>query len=146
MIARLGQNLNIICHFLQSRGKDKALLQIGFNKINGNDEFIRDKCVGKFYHLQSKAIAPSTKEKNMTVELKPKGALVLPQQIVKKMKLAKGDLFDVVEVDGVITLTPIVVTPKKDYLAMEKELNALRAAKEKAEAAKAASEEAPSEE
>lgn len=72
----------------------------------------------------------------MTVELKPKGALVLPPQIVKKMKLAKGDLFDVVEVDGIITLTPIVVTPKKEYLLMEKELAAYRAEKEKAEAAK----------
>ena len=76
----------------------------------------------------------------MTVELKPKGALVLPPQIVKKLKLAKGDLFDVVEVDGVITLTPIVVTPKKAYLEMEKELAALRLEKEKAEAAKAAEE------
>lgn len=81
----------------------------------------------------------------MTVELKPKGALVLPPQLVKKMKLAKGDLFDVVEVDGVITLTPIVVTPKKAYLEMEKELAAYRLEKEKAEAAKRA-EEAPVEE
>lgn len=76
----------------------------------------------------------------MTVELKPKGALVLPPQIVKKLKLAKGDSLDVKEVDGVITLTPVVITSKKEYIQMEKELARYRLEKEKKEAAAAPSE------
>lgn len=64
----------------------------------------------------------------MTTELKAKATVAIPPQIAKKLGLKKGDLFDVTLVDGNIVLMPIVIRPKKDYLAMEKELAELKQA------------------
>ena len=64
----------------------------------------------------------------MTTELKAKATVVLPPAVAKSLGLKKGDLFDVSVVDGTIVLVPIVIRPKKDYLAMEKELAELKLA------------------
>ena len=55
----------------------------------------------------------------MIVDLKAKGALVLPKEVLKALKIANGDKLELKVVDGVITLTPVILCPK----ATVKELN-----------------------
>ena len=56
----------------------------------------------------------------MLIDVKSKGTISLPKDVVRKLKLATGDKIDlVVTEDGVITLTPVVVLTKKEYTELE---------------------------
>jgi len=62
----------------------------------------------------------------MIIEVRPKGALSLPKDVVKDLKLSTGDKLELVVVDGVIQLTPVYVVPKKDVKALRKEVSQLK--------------------
>lgn len=51
----------------------------------------------------------------MIAELREKGQITIPKEIVKALALNKGDRFEVFEKDGAIMLMPVVIYPK-DYL------------------------------
>lgn len=57
----------------------------------------------------------------MIAELREKGQITIPKEIVKSLVLSKGDRFDVCEKDGAIMLMPVVVYPRNyvDSLKME---------------------------
>lgn len=63
----------------------------------------------------------------MITEMKAKSQVVVPPQIARKLGLRKGDLFDITENDGVITLVPIVIKPRKYVEGIERELEKLKA-------------------
>jgi AbrB family looped-hinge helix DNA binding protein len=48
----------------------------------------------------------------MIAELKERSQLTIPKKIVTEMGLKSGDQFEVIVVDGVINLVPVVVYPK----------------------------------
>ncbi|MCL2797884.1 MAG: AbrB/MazE/SpoVT family DNA-binding domain-containing protein [Firmicutes bacterium] len=52
----------------------------------------------------------------MLAELRQKSQVTIPKKIVSKLGLNEGDKLEVCEMDGVITLMPVTVYPKK-YLA-----------------------------
>ncbi len=49
----------------------------------------------------------------MLTELRQKSQITIPKEIVVKLGLAEGDMFDVFERDGTICMLPVVVYPKK---------------------------------
>ncbi len=49
----------------------------------------------------------------MLTELRQKSQITIPKEIVVKMGLAEGDMFDIFERDGTICMLPVVVYPKK---------------------------------
>ena len=53
---------------------------------------------------------------SMLAELRQKSQITIPKEIVVKLGLNEGDKLEVGERDGMITITPVVVYPKK-YLA-----------------------------
>ena len=57
----------------------------------------------------------------MIAELREKGQITIPKEIVKALALSKGDRFEVCEKDGAIMLMPVVVYPRNyvDNLKME---------------------------
>ena len=57
----------------------------------------------------------------MIAELREKGQITIPKEIVKTLALCKGDRFEVCEKDGAIMLMPVVVYPRNyvDSLKME---------------------------
>lgn len=61
------------------------------------------------------------KETSMIAELREKGQITIPKEIVKSLALSKGDRFEVCEKDGAIMLMPVVVYPRNyvDSLKME---------------------------
>ena len=62
----------------------------------------------------------------MIVELKPKGTLVLPKELVKELRLSTGEKMKIEVVDGVIHITPVVILPKKVVKQLQKEVNQLK--------------------
>jgi len=46
-------------------------------------------------------------------ELRPKSQITLPKEIVSRLGLNEGDKLDVSERDGMITIVPVAVYPKK---------------------------------
>ena len=48
----------------------------------------------------------------MIIDVKAKGQIALPKEVVKSLKIAKGDRLELVVENGIITLVPVVVTPK----------------------------------
>ena len=48
----------------------------------------------------------------MIAELRGKGQITIPKEIVKALALSKGDRFEVFEKDGAIMLMPVVIYPK----------------------------------
>lgn len=57
----------------------------------------------------------------MVVDLKQKSQVTIPNEVVKKLKLAVGDKLDVVVKDGKIIITPVVVIPKDQMWFYSKE-------------------------
>ena len=57
----------------------------------------------------------------MVVDLKQKSQVTIPNEVVKKLKLAVGDKLDVVVKDGKIIITPVVVIPKDQMWFFSKE-------------------------
>ncbi len=49
----------------------------------------------------------------MLTELRQKSQITIPKEIVVKLGLAEGDMFDIFERDGTICMLPVVVYPKK---------------------------------
>ncbi|MDQ2088127.1 AbrB/MazE/SpoVT family DNA-binding domain-containing protein [Herbivorax sp. ANBcel31] len=48
----------------------------------------------------------------MLVDLKQKSQVTIPKELVKKLNLQIGDKLELVEKDGKIIITPVVVIPK----------------------------------
>jgi len=68
--------------------------------------------------LESKTV---TLEALMVVDLKQKSQVTIPNEVVKKLRLAVGDKLDVVVKDGKIIITPVVVIPKDQMWFFSKE-------------------------
>lgn len=49
----------------------------------------------------------------MLAELRAKSQITIPKELVAKLGMHEGDKLEVIEKDGVIQLTPVVVYPKK---------------------------------
>ena len=62
----------------------------------------------------------------MIVELRPNLQVIIPRRIAEDMNLKAGDLFDVVEEDGVIKFIPVVVYQKSEAEELEKLANEAR--------------------
>lgn len=62
----------------------------------------------------------------MIVEIRPKGTMAFPKEVIKELKLATGDKVELKIVDGVIQLTPVYVVPKKTVKALRKEVSQLK--------------------
>ena len=56
----------------------------------------------------------------MIVELRRNLQIIIPRQIANDLDLQIGDLFDVVEEDGVIKLIPVVVYTKAEAARLER--------------------------
>jgi len=48
----------------------------------------------------------------MLVDLKQKSQVTIPKEIVKKMNLKVGDKLEVIEQDGKLIITPVIIVPK----------------------------------
>lgn len=59
----------------------------------------------------------------MIAELREKGQITIPKEIVKALALSKGDRFEVCEKDGTIMLIPVVVYPKYYVDSLKLELH-----------------------
>lgn len=59
----------------------------------------------------------------MIAELREKGQITIPKEIVKALALSKGDRFEVIEKDGAIMLVPVVVYPKNYVDSIRSELH-----------------------
>ena len=71
----------------------------------------------------------------MIVELRAKGMLALPKDVLKELKLSNGDSLELKVVDGVIQLTPVIVCPKTTVKELNDKLSQLKktVGKEKSE-------------
>ena len=49
----------------------------------------------------------------MLAELRSKSQVTIPKELVEKLGLTEGDMFDVIEKDGAICFMPVTVYPKK---------------------------------
>jgi AbrB family looped-hinge helix DNA binding protein len=54
------------------------------------------------------------------VELRKKSQVTIPKELVQRLGLKEGDKLDITEHDGVISLIPVAVYPKK-YIDMIRE-------------------------
>lgn len=57
----------------------------------------------------------------MLVEFKQKSQVTIPSELVKKMNLRPGDKLEVVEQDGRLIITPVVVIPRDQMWFYTKE-------------------------
>lgn len=62
----------------------------------------------------------------MIVDLKAKGVLALPKEVLKELKLSNGDSLELRIVDGVIQLTPVIVCPKTTVKELNDKLTKLK--------------------
>ena len=63
----------------------------------------------------------------MLVELRTKSQVTIPKEIVARLGLSEGDQLDIREEDGVITLVPVAIYPKKYLNDLEQEIRAVKA-------------------
>jgi len=63
----------------------------------------------------------------MLAVLRKKSQITLPKEIVDRLSLQEGDSFEVVESGGLITLTPVVIYPKKKVDAIRGRLEEAKA-------------------
>ena len=49
----------------------------------------------------------------MLAELRPKAQITIPRELVDKLGLSEGDKLDISEKDGIISIMPVFVYPKK---------------------------------
>lgn len=59
----------------------------------------------------------------MIAELRGKGQITIPKEIVKTLALSKGDKFEVFEKNGAIMLMPVVIYPKNYINDLKSEFN-----------------------
>jgi len=57
----------------------------------------------------------------MIVDLKQKSQVTIPKELVNKLNLSVGDKLDVVEKDGKLIITPVIVIPKSQAWYYSKE-------------------------
>jgi len=57
----------------------------------------------------------------MLVELKQKSQVTIPTALVKKMNLRPGDKLEVIEQDGRLIITPVVIIPRDQMWFYAKE-------------------------
>lgn len=62
---------------------------------------------------------------NVTIQLQPNGRLIIPTAIRQKYNIRPGDLFQLIDVDGLLILTPFI--PLVPELALEVEKARLNA-------------------
>ena len=62
----------------------------------------------------------------MLIELRPKSQITIPKEIILRLGLTSGDKLDVIEKDGVISLIPVIVYPKKYVDELHNEINDLK--------------------
>lgn len=62
---------------------------------------------------------------NVTIQLQPNGRLIIPTAIRQKYNIRPGDLFQLIDVDGLLILTPFI--PLVPELALEIEKARLNA-------------------
>lgn len=58
----------------------------------------------------------------MYSELRGKGQLTIPSEIIKKLKIKDGDMLEINEVNGSIVITPVIVCKKSDVEKMMDEM------------------------
>jgi len=63
----------------------------------------------------------------MLAELRQKAQITIPREIVAKLGLNKGDKLEFCEKDGVITLIPVTVYPKKYLDELRDEIETAKA-------------------
>ncbi len=56
----------------------------------------------------------------MLAEMRGRSQLTIPSNVIKRLGIKEGDLFDVVEKDGGIFLCPIIIYPKNEMLRIAK--------------------------
>lgn len=56
----------------------------------------------------------------MLAEIRGRSQITIPAELVKKLGIAEGDKFDIMEKDGGIFLCPIVVYPKDKMVKIAK--------------------------
>ena len=62
----------------------------------------------------------------MLTELRTKSQITIPKTIVDSLNLNVGDKLEITEKDGIITIVPIAVYPKKYVDKLEKELKKIK--------------------
>lgn len=63
----------------------------------------------------------------MLAELKQKSQVTIPKELVTRLGLSEGDLFEVTEQDGAICLVPVAVYPKRYIDELRSEIDQARA-------------------
>lgn len=63
----------------------------------------------------------------MLAELHQKSQITIPKEIITKLGLSVGDMFDITEKDGAIYIVPVVVYPKKYVDELMNEVNEIKA-------------------
>ena len=58
----------------------------------------------------------------MLAEIRGRSQITIPAEIIKKLGIAEGDKFDIMEKDGGIFLCPVVVYPKDKIAKIAKTL------------------------
>lgn len=56
----------------------------------------------------------------MLAEIRGRSQITIPSEIIKKLGIAEGDKFDIMEKDGGIFLCPVVVYPKEKLAKIAK--------------------------
>lgn len=63
----------------------------------------------------------------MLAELRKKSQITIPKEIVSKLGLSDGDKLEVAEKDGIITIMPVTVYPKKYLDELRSEIETAKA-------------------
>ena len=63
----------------------------------------------------------------MLAELRQKSQITLPKEIVSKLGLNEGDKLEIAEKDGLITLMPVTMYPKKYLDELKSEIETAKA-------------------
>ena len=56
----------------------------------------------------------------MFIEMRGRSQITIPSEIVKNLEIREGDKFEVIEKDGGIFLSPIVIYPKSEMVRIAK--------------------------
>lgn len=70
----------------------------------------------------------------MLAELKSKSQVTIPKEIVNKLSLSQGDLFEITEQNGKIVLIPVKVYPQHVINTLREDVAELKRSIEKGEA------------
>lgn len=56
----------------------------------------------------------------MLAEIRGRSQITIPSEIIKKLGISEGDIFDIIEKDGGIFLCPVVIYPKEKITKIAK--------------------------